>query len=88
MEAVKIEWIDSCASNQNWMLKEDLDGEIEAIRIVTYGVIVQTTDDTLTVAQNYGSNPEQFCNLMTIPKGCIIKRTLLEEICTTIKENN
>ena len=80
MEVVKIEWIDSCSSNQNWMLKEELDGEIEAIRIVTYGVVIQTTDNAITIAQNYGFNPEQFCNLMTIPKGCIIKKTLLEEV--------
>ena len=89
MEVVKIEWIDSCSSHQNWVLKEDLnDCDFEPIKIVSYGVIVHTTEDCITIAQNYGRNPEQCCNLMTIPKGCIIKRTLLEEICTTIKENN
>lgn len=68
---VKIAWIDSCASNQSWSLISELDGEIEPIKIISYGTIVQETDDCVTIAQNYGLNPEQFCNLMTIPRGCI-----------------
>ena len=81
MEAVKIEWIDSCSSHMHWTLKEDLEDEtIEAVKITTYGVVVQTSDDTITVAQNYGVNPKQFCGMITIPKGCIVKHTLLEMV--------
>lgn len=82
MKVVKIEWIDSCASNQNWILKEDFNNEydIEPIIIVSFGVLVKETENYITIAQNYGFNPEQFCNLMTIPKGCIVKQTVLEEI--------
>lgn len=71
MKAVKIKWIDSCASNMEWTFPTDLEREVQPIHITTYGVIVQDNDDTLVVAQNYGTNPEQFCSLMTIPKGCI-----------------
>lgn len=71
MKAVKINWIDSCASNMSWTFPSDLDGEVQPIRITTYGVIVQDNEDTLVIAQNHGIDPEQFCSLMTIPKGCI-----------------
>ena len=80
MEVLKIEWIDSCSSNSGWTLKEELDGDIEPITILSYGVVINRTEHTITIAQNYGINPEQCCNLMTIPKGCIVKQTILEEI--------
>lgn len=71
MRAVKVEWMDSCSSNTNWALLSEFEAEIEPVYITSYGVIVQETDDFITIAQNYGINPEQVCNLMTIPKGCI-----------------
>ena len=71
MKVVRIDWIDSCASNLSWVFPEDLKENVEPIRITTYGVVFQETDKVITVAQNYGYNPEQACSLMTIPKGCI-----------------
>lgn len=71
MKVVRIDWIDSCASNLNWVFPEDLKSNVEPIIITTYGVVFQETDKVITVAQNYGYNPEQVCSLMTIPKGCI-----------------
>lgn len=70
MKAVKIEWIDSCTSDINWVLLEDID-EAEPINITTYGTVIKETEDYICVAQNYGSNPEQVCNIISIPKGCI-----------------
>ena len=70
MRVVKVEWIDSCTSNQNWILLSDkLDEDV--IRITTYGFLIQETEEFVTIAQNYGTNPEQICNLTLIPKGCI-----------------
>lgn len=69
---VKVIWIDSFSSNQSWILVKDLDFEdMEPIRIETYGKLIKETEEYITVAQNYGIEPEQICNLMTIPKGCI-----------------
>lgn len=82
MDVVKIEWIDSCASNISWTLISELEGDIEPIRIISFGVLIQETDDCVTIAQNYGLNPLQCCSLMTIPKGCIKNKTIIE----TIKE--
>ena len=86
MKAVKITWTDSCASNFDWILKSDIDNwkNIEPITIFTYGVIVQEDDYQVVVAQNYGTNPEQCCSLMSIPRGCIMKIEDLEEL----KEDN
>ena len=80
MKAIKIEWIDSCASNTAWSLLEEFEGDIEPIKIVSFGVLIQETEDCVTIAQNYGLNPKQACSLMTIPKGCIKKITDIEEI--------
>ena len=58
---------------------DEIDGEIEPIKITSFGVLVQETKDCITIAQNYGFNPKQFCSLMTIPKGCIKEITEIEE---------
>lgn len=77
-QVLKVEWIDSCASDMNWVFAEDL--SLSPIRIVSFGVLVSETDDYVSLAQNYGMNPKQYCNIMTIPKGCITKRVVLCEV--------
>ena len=79
MKIVQIKWIDSCASNQNWNFIQDFDGDIEPIKIISVGFLLQENDDVVTIAQNYGTDPEQVCNLMTIPKGCIKQITTIED---------
>jgi len=80
MKVLKVEWIDSCASDLQWQLMQDLDDVIEPVNIISYGVLVRESKDTITIAQNYGLNPLQCCSLMTIPKGCIKKKTVIENI--------
>ena len=80
MEVLKIIWIDSCASNMNWTLMDELDGDIEPIKIISYGVLIQETEDCITIAQNYAENPNQCCSLMTIPKGCIKEKKVIDEL--------
>ena len=80
MEVVKIRWIDSCASNMHWSLMDEFDGDIEPIEIFSFGVLIQETEECITIAQNYGINPHQCCSLMTIPKGCIKEKVLIEKI--------
>ena len=78
LDDVKVIWIDSFSSNQSWILLKDLDFEdTEPIRIETYGKLIKETEEYITVAQNYGIEPEQICNLMTIPKGCIKEMKIL-----------
>lgn len=84
MEILEIIWIDSCASNQNWLLKEDIDNwkDIEPITIHTYGIKVQEDENYIVIAQNYGFDPEQCCNLMSIPKGCIKETIIIKNMQT------
>ena len=77
MEVVKIRWIDSCASNMHWSLMDEFDGDIEPIEIISFGVLIQETEECITIAQNYSINPHQCCSLMTIPKGCIKEKVLI-----------
>ena len=79
---VKVEWIDSCASNHNWLLKSDIDNwnDVKPISIFTFGVLVQEDDNYIVIAQNYGTDPEQYCNLMSIPRGCVVKISKMDDI--------
>lgn len=78
MKVVKIIWIDSCSSDSSWTMAEDVNTGI--IQIETYGIIIKETDEFISVAQNYGNEPEQFCNIMTIPKGCIKETVTIPDI--------
>jgi hypothetical protein len=80
MKIIKVEWIDSTASNLSWLMMEDVRkwGDVEPMLIFTYGALVQEDDNYIVVAQNYGKDPEQCCSLMSIPKGCIKKMTEIE----------
>jgi hypothetical protein len=82
MRIIKVEWIDSTASNQNWLMKADIDNwdDVEPLSIFTYGALVQEDKNYIVVAQNYGFDPEQCCNLMSIPKGCIKEIKTIEEL--------
>lgn len=82
MRIVKVEWIDSTASNLSWLMMEDVRkwGDVEPMAICTYGALVQEDSHYIVVAQSYGKDPEQCCSLMSIPKGCIQKITNIETL--------
>lgn len=82
MKIVKVTWIDSCASNLNWLMMDDVKNwtDVEPMLIYTYGALIQQDDNYVVIAQNYGKDPEQCCSLMSIPKGCIKELKELEEL--------
>ena len=86
MKVVKITWIDSCSSDSSWTMAEDANTGI--IQIETYGVVIKETDEFISIAQNYGSEPEQFCNIMTIPKGCIKETITIPNMVVKEKNNS
>lgn len=77
MKIVKVLWIDSCNSNMNWTVVEDI--EVEPMYINSFGVVVKDTNEFLVIAQNYGNDPEQYSNITTIPKGCIKEVFVIHE---------
>lgn len=77
MKVVKVLWVDSCNSNLNWTAAEDI--EVKLICIDSFGVVIKDTDEFLAIAQNYGGIPEQYSNIMTIPKGCIKEVFVIHE---------
>lgn len=79
LEVKKVVWIDSCASNSYWCFEDGIK-EAEPIEIASYGVLVKESDEYIVLAQNFGVNPRQVCNLMTIPKGCIKEIINLETL--------
>ena len=86
MEILEIIWIDSCASNHNWLIMDDVRNwkDVEPLNIYTYGVKVQEDDNYIVIAQNYAFDPEQCCNLMSIPKGCIKETNVIRDIKNTL----
>lgn len=68
-EIVIIEWVDSVRAS-DWTYVEDVDEK--PMDCISVGFLVEETNDSVTIAQNYGIKPEQVCNTMTIPK-CSIK---------------
>ena len=82
MKIVKVTWIDSTASNLEWMLIENINEwkDVEPMNIYTYGALVHEDDNYIVVAQSYGKDPEQCCSLMSIPKGCVKSLEILEEL--------
>lgn len=82
MRIVKVEWIDSTASNLSWLMMEDVRkwNDVEPMAIFTYGALVQEDENYIVIAQSYGKDPEQCCSLMSIPKGCIKEITDIEEL--------
>ena len=77
MKVVKVLWVDSCNSNLNWTVAEDV--EVEPMYIDSFGVVVKDTDEFLAIAQNHGDDPEQYSNITTIPKGCIKEVFVIHE---------
>lgn len=69
MKIVVIDWVDSVRAS-DWVLMEDVNEK--SLDCVSIGFLIKETNKHVTIAQNYGANPEQVCNLMTIPK-CSIK---------------
>jgi len=79
-KVVRVKWVDSCSSYSNWVLTDEIEADVKPIYIITFGIVLQECDEFVTIAQNYGMEPEQCCNLMTIPRGCITKYEVIEEI--------
>lgn len=67
-EIVIIEWVDSVRAS-DWTYVEDVDEK--PMDCISVGFLLKETEDSVTIAQNYGLKPEQVCNLMTIPKRSI-----------------
>ena len=86
MKVVKVLWVDSCNSNINWTVAEDI--EAKPMYIDSFGVVIKDTDEFLVIAQNYGNNPEQYSNITTIPNGCIKEVFTIQEDNMYEKEQN
>ena len=80
MKVVKIEWMDSCSSDLNWTKMSQLEGGFEAMRVISYGILIEQNDECITIAQSYGGTPEQASCLLTIPQGCVKSMTEIDTI--------
>lgn len=79
---VLVNWLDSHADNGGWTLVEDREREdmtFQPMRSV--GWLMRENKEYLELAQNIGAGRNdaspQCCNIMTIPKRCIISKRRL-----------
>ena len=72
--------MDSAACSSWELLNEYKDKNHDPINIISYGFVVKETETYVVLAQNYGMSPEQVCNTMAIPKGCILERVIIGKI--------
>lgn len=76
MKAVMVEWLDSVGM-QGWTEETKLD----PIKIVSVGILVKETKETITLAISKGNQkPPQYDSLLSIPKFAIQMRRRLEPI--------
>ena len=66
---ILIEWVDSVRAF-DWTLIEDVNDK--SLDCISVGFLLNETEEHVTIVQNYGIEPKQVCNLITIPK-CSIK---------------
>lgn len=75
MKIVRVVWVDS-ATLGGWKFADEIEEKI--LQATTFGYLVKDVDKFVVIAQTF-SAPEQFCNLITIPKASIIDIKTLEE---------
>lgn len=78
MKVVKVKWVDSLSDNGRWTLKEDIDDYVA--ECVSYGWLVTDNDNYITIALNRIAEPEQYCQMISIPKCAVIELTDIEDV--------
>ncbi len=76
MRIVKIEWIDSSSDTGRWTTPEEIDNDV--LEVVSIGFLVKEDDRQITLALNRIAEPEQYCQMVSIPKVAITLMTVIE----------
>lgn len=80
MNVEHITWIDSASGLSTWSLLEDIDkADLEPTDISTVGFVIKETVEYIVVALNFGNNPPQYSNTITIPISAITSREKIFE---------
>lgn len=78
-----VEWADSCILYSKWTPLEDVERDPTPVRIQTVGWVLRRTRKTLVLVQNVGGiegeGRPQICGAIAIPRGAIIKETVLRK---------
>ena len=88
MKIIRVEWIDSNGCG-HW---ESLDEakNTTPTQVVTYGFLINDTEEFITISQSYCYTQSQVDNSITIPKCSIIQQELIkeEDLDVTEQKNN
>lgn len=80
MRVLCIKWVDARMSNNEWVLRDDLEIGHGLTECISYGWAVREASDHILLAgtrANSARDDEQFTGLMTIPRICIVDITVL-----------
>lgn len=76
-KVVKVRWINSMSDNGRWTLAEDID--MKPTECITFGFLVEENENFIIVAQTFGMEPEQYCQMMCIPRKAITHHWVIED---------
>lgn len=76
LKIAEVHWVDSI-SGTGWTLTEGYNGD-KPTDCFSIGILIDENDSAITIAQNYGLDPEQICNTMSIPKVAINSMSVSE----------
>lgn len=82
LKITEVHWVDSIAGS-GWKLTEDYERE-NAADCFTIGILIDDGEESVTLVQNIGFEPEQFNNTITIPK-CAVKSINIREYNVNLK---
>lgn len=76
-----IVWEDSALSYDGWVKMDELQ-EPAVMRVKSLGFVLRETDDLVELAPNVGGEEgvDQACQIIVIPKRCIVRRAELAEL--------
>lgn len=77
MKTVRIEWLDICSGTPSWSRLDGL--ELGPLKCVSVGMLINDTEEYISIAQNYCEEDGLVADTMTFPKAIVTNITYLSE---------
>jgi hypothetical protein len=77
---LEVHWIDSgTAHSDGWQTSDAIMERVRIGKVITVGLLMGETDDTLYMALSYDPDHDQYINAQAIAKSSIISREVLRQ---------
>lgn len=82
LKIAEVHWVDSIAGS-GWTLTDDYKDD-KPLGCFSVGILIDEKENAITIAQNFGIDPDQVCNTITIPR-CAIQSINIREYNVNLK---